>query len=167
MAIYRMLNGMDFDEQSKKAMTTAYEVILVELGLTDLTDPITIAVASKIISLRQMELCDANHRSPPPVRQSLFRWRPSNAGGAQTVPRNPNEILRQACRPCSWGNGAAARQWLRAGLHGWPCRVTIQPGRQLRWLGSWGMNLDLDLKWMWLALTAMFAIGTLMWAMEY
>ena len=29
------------------------------------------------------------------------------------------------------------------------------------------MNLDLDLKWMWLALTAMFAIGTLMWAMEY
>ena len=60
MAIYRMLDGMDFDEQSKKAMTTAYEVILVELGLTDLTDPITIAVASKIISLRQMELCDAD-----------------------------------------------------------------------------------------------------------
>ena len=60
MAIYRMLDSMHFDEQSKKAMTTAYEVVLVELGVTDRTDPITIPVASKIISLRQMEACDAD-----------------------------------------------------------------------------------------------------------
>jgi hypothetical protein len=60
VAIYRMLDGMDFDEESKKAMTTAYEVVLVELGLTDRTDPLTIAVASKIISLCQTELCDAD-----------------------------------------------------------------------------------------------------------
>ena len=55
-----MLDSMHFDEQSKKAMTTAYEVVLVELGLTDRTDPIAIAVASKIISLRQTEAYDAD-----------------------------------------------------------------------------------------------------------
>ena len=60
MAIYRMLDGMDFDEPSKKAMTTAYEVVLVELGLTDRTDPTTITVAKKIISICQMETCDAD-----------------------------------------------------------------------------------------------------------
>jgi hypothetical protein len=49
VAIYRMLDGMDFDERSKKEMTTAYEVVLVELGVTDRTDPITITVARKII----------------------------------------------------------------------------------------------------------------------
>jgi hypothetical protein len=60
LAIYRMLDGMDFDEQSKKAMTTAYEVVLVELGLADRTDPLTITVASKIISLCRLDTCDAD-----------------------------------------------------------------------------------------------------------
>jgi hypothetical protein len=57
VAIYRMLDGMEFNEPSKKAMTTAYEVVLVELGLTDRTDPLTITVASKIISICQTEAC--------------------------------------------------------------------------------------------------------------
>jgi hypothetical protein len=50
VTIYRMLNGMAFDERSVKGMTAAYEAILVELGLTDRTDPLTELVASKIIT---------------------------------------------------------------------------------------------------------------------
>jgi hypothetical protein len=55
-----MLDGMDFDEQSVKAMTTSYEVVLLELGLKDRSDPLTIAVASKIISIYQTQACDAD-----------------------------------------------------------------------------------------------------------
>jgi hypothetical protein len=58
VAIYRMLQGMAFDEQSVKAMTAAYEAILVELGLTDRTDPLTTIVASKIITIYEMGECD-------------------------------------------------------------------------------------------------------------
>jgi len=54
VAIYRMLRGMSFDEQAVKAMTAAYETILVELGLSDRTDPLTEIVASKIITICQM-----------------------------------------------------------------------------------------------------------------
>jgi hypothetical protein len=60
VAIYRMLADLEFDEPSKKAMTTAYEVVLVELGLSNRTDPLTIAIASKIISICQLERCDAD-----------------------------------------------------------------------------------------------------------
>ena len=38
MAIYRMLNGMAFDDEAVKAMTAAYEAILVELALKDRQD---------------------------------------------------------------------------------------------------------------------------------
>jgi hypothetical protein len=54
VAIYRMLEGMTFDEPSVKAMTAAYEATLVELGLTDRTDPLTTIVASEIITICQM-----------------------------------------------------------------------------------------------------------------
>jgi hypothetical protein len=54
VAIYRMLRGMSFDEQSVRAMTAAYEALLIELGLTDRTDPLTEIVASKIITICQM-----------------------------------------------------------------------------------------------------------------
>jgi hypothetical protein len=60
MAIYRMLKGMAFDDQSVKAMTDAYEAILIELNLKDRTDPLTIAVATKIIAHCQMGECDPN-----------------------------------------------------------------------------------------------------------
>jgi hypothetical protein len=50
MAIYRMLQPMAFDESAVKGMTAAYEATLVELGLTDRTDPLTELVASKIIA---------------------------------------------------------------------------------------------------------------------
>jgi hypothetical protein len=52
-----MLQGLAFDEASVKAMTSAYEAMLVELGLTDRTDPLTEMVASKIITICQMGEC--------------------------------------------------------------------------------------------------------------
>jgi hypothetical protein len=51
VAIYRMLQGMAFDDQSVKAMTTAYEAMLVELGLMERSDPLTEIVTSKIIPI--------------------------------------------------------------------------------------------------------------------
>jgi hypothetical protein len=59
VAIYRMLNGMAFDDQSVKAMTSAYEAILVELKLKDRNDPLTETIASKIILHCQTGGCDA------------------------------------------------------------------------------------------------------------
>ena len=70
MAIYRMLKGMVFDKERVDAMTTAYEAALIDLGLTERTDPLTEIVARKIIvhcqttgdcdpeSLRQVVLKD-------------------------------------------------------------------------------------------------------------
>jgi hypothetical protein len=57
VAIYRMLEGMAFDEQSIIAMTAAYEAILVNSGVP--TDPTrSTIVASKIITICQMGECD-------------------------------------------------------------------------------------------------------------
>jgi hypothetical protein len=64
VAIYRMLRGMSFDDQSVKAMTTAYEAVLVELGLTDRTDPLTEIVASKVITI-----CQMGERDPDRLRE--------------------------------------------------------------------------------------------------
>jgi hypothetical protein len=58
VAIYRMLEGMAFDEHDVKAMTTAYEAILSELGLTDRNDPLTEIVARKVITYCQIDGCD-------------------------------------------------------------------------------------------------------------
>jgi hypothetical protein len=44
-----MLKSMEFDAAAVKGMTAAYEAILVELELTDRTDPLTELVATKII----------------------------------------------------------------------------------------------------------------------
>ena len=59
MAIHRMLQGMAFDDQAVKAMTTAYDAVLAELGLTQRHDPLTETIAGKIIALCQMGECDA------------------------------------------------------------------------------------------------------------
>ena len=64
MAIYRMLEGMAFDEPSVKAMTTAYELVLVDLGLVDRNDPLTELIASKIITSFQM-----GERDPERLRE--------------------------------------------------------------------------------------------------
>ena len=68
MAIYRMLRGMSFDEQAVKAMTAAYETILVELGLSDRTDPLTEIVASKIITI-----CQMGERDPERIRELALK----------------------------------------------------------------------------------------------
>jgi hypothetical protein len=59
VAIYRMLQGMAFDDRSVKIMTTAYESVLAELKLNDRTDPLTEIIARKIL-----ELCQTGERDP-------------------------------------------------------------------------------------------------------
>jgi hypothetical protein len=51
MAIYRLLQSAVFDDHAVKAMTTAYEAALVELGIADRNDPVTEMVARKIVAL--------------------------------------------------------------------------------------------------------------------
>ena len=59
MAIYRKIKGMAFDDQAVKAMTDAYETILVELGLKDREDSLTETIASKVIQYCQTGECEA------------------------------------------------------------------------------------------------------------
>ena len=68
MAIYRMLQGMAFDDKDVKAMTSAYEAILADLGLTDRTDPVTEIVARKIITFCQVDGCD-----PDALREQVLK----------------------------------------------------------------------------------------------
>jgi hypothetical protein len=49
---------MAFDDQAVKAMTDAYESILVELRLTDRQDSLTETIASKVIEYCQTGECD-------------------------------------------------------------------------------------------------------------
>ena len=53
-----MLDAHAFGPEDVKAMTTAYEAVLVELGLTDRADPIAEVVARKIITYCQVDGCD-------------------------------------------------------------------------------------------------------------
>jgi hypothetical protein len=63
-----MLQDMAFDEQSVKATATAYEAMLLELGLTDRTDPITTIVASKIVTI-----CQLGERDPERICELALR----------------------------------------------------------------------------------------------
>src|SRR4051794_39161470 len=58
VAIYRMLDGLAFGPEDVKAMTTAYEAVLIVLGLTDRADPMTEVVARKIIAYCKADGCD-------------------------------------------------------------------------------------------------------------
>jgi hypothetical protein len=49
MAIYRLFQESAFDDGAVKAMTTAHEAALAELGLVDRTDPFTEVIARRII----------------------------------------------------------------------------------------------------------------------
>ena len=49
MAIYGQLIEAEFDPPAIAAMTTAYELALVELQLIDRKDPVTRLVAEKVI----------------------------------------------------------------------------------------------------------------------
>ena len=59
MAIYRLLEGGAFDDHAVKALTTAYEAALGEVGVTDRTDPLTEIIARKII-----EVANTGERDP-------------------------------------------------------------------------------------------------------
>jgi hypothetical protein len=59
VAIYRLLKDTAFDDTAVKAMTTAYEAVLPELGLVDRSDPLTDIVARKIL-----EIFQAGERDP-------------------------------------------------------------------------------------------------------
>lgn len=51
MAIYPLLQNSAFDPDDVKRMTTAYEKALVQLGLTNRTDPMAETVALRIIEI--------------------------------------------------------------------------------------------------------------------
>jgi hypothetical protein len=51
MAIYRLLRDSAFDDQTVKAMKTAYEGALQDLAIKDRSDPLTEIVATKIIEI--------------------------------------------------------------------------------------------------------------------
>ena len=61
-----------FDDQAVKAMTSAYEAALQDLGLADRSDPITEIVAHRIIELARMGERDLD-RVRQLVLQSLRR----------------------------------------------------------------------------------------------
>jgi hypothetical protein len=60
VSIYCTRDGAAFGPEDVKAMTTAYEAVLAELGLTDRANPITEVVACKIITCCQINGCDPN-----------------------------------------------------------------------------------------------------------
>ena len=51
MAIYRLIANGSFGPAEVKAMTTAYEAALLDLGLVDRDDKITEIVATAIVSI--------------------------------------------------------------------------------------------------------------------
>jgi hypothetical protein len=55
-----MLDGLAFGPEDAKALTTAYEAVLAELGLTDQADPMAETVARRIIAYCQTDGCDAD-----------------------------------------------------------------------------------------------------------
>ena len=68
MAIYLLLRDAAFDDQAVKAMTSAYEAALQDLGLADRSDPITEIVAHRIIELGRM-----GERDPDRLRQLVLQ----------------------------------------------------------------------------------------------
>ena len=52
MAIHRLLQGAVFDDRAVKAMTTAYDAALVDLGLLNRTERLKEIIACKIRNVR-------------------------------------------------------------------------------------------------------------------
>ena len=53
MPIYPLLQKLGFNPEDCQAMGSAFETCLDKLALTDRTDPIAVAIAKKIVELRQ------------------------------------------------------------------------------------------------------------------
>jgi hypothetical protein len=60
MAIYRLLKETAFDADACKAMGHAYEAILIDLGLSDRSDPFTEIIAKEIIHIASLGVLDAS-----------------------------------------------------------------------------------------------------------
>jgi hypothetical protein len=59
MAIYKLLRETAFDADTAEAMGTAYEALLLDLGLKDRQDPFTEIVAKEIIQVASLGVHDA------------------------------------------------------------------------------------------------------------
>ena len=59
MPIYRLLDGEAFEPEHCEAMATAFERVLLELGLKKRTDPLCEMVAAKVIELGRLGVRDA------------------------------------------------------------------------------------------------------------
>ena len=53
MPIYPLLQKLGFNPEDCQAMGSAFETCLDKLALTDRSDPIAVAIAKKIVELRQ------------------------------------------------------------------------------------------------------------------
>lgn len=80
MAIYRLIKKGAFGPDEIKAMTTAYEAALLDLGLVDRDDPITEIVASAIVSIT-----DRGERDPVVIKERAL-----NTLGASKFDRGPD-----------------------------------------------------------------------------
>jgi hypothetical protein len=86
MAIHRLLQGAVFDDRAVKAMTTAYDAALTELGLLDRTDHITEIIARKIIECAQSgerdpeRLLELALKDMPGQDTHRPRWRGAKTG---------------------------------------------------------------------------------------
>lgn len=82
MPIYRLLQNCAFDPEHTKAMGTAFEQVLVVLGMKDREDPLTDIVAKKIIELAQQGIPVEQLRDRTLEALSLGeKTSPGNAGG--------------------------------------------------------------------------------------
>ena len=78
MAIYRLIASGTFGPEEIKAMTSAYEAALLDLGLVDRDDPITEIVATAIVSITSM-----GERDPTTIKDRAL-----NALGARRFGAN-------------------------------------------------------------------------------
>ena len=87
MPIERLLQGRAFGPDEIKVLSSAFEAALIQLNLTDRTDPRAQAVAKRIIELAQQ-----GERDPVRLREggvkaarSLLRSHAANAGDGRSV----------------------------------------------------------------------------------
>jgi hypothetical protein len=85
MPITPFLDGLNFDDETKRVMGVAFEMTYVALRLTDQTNPIAAAIAGQII-----ELAKNGERNPDRLCEgalnSLHLSPPGNASAPQGAP---------------------------------------------------------------------------------
>jgi hypothetical protein len=69
MTIHRLLQNSPFGPEDIEHLVAAYEQTLRELGLTDRNDPLSLAVAKKVIEVRQTGIRDPAQISELALKQ--------------------------------------------------------------------------------------------------